>query len=104
IAAANEAGGRDNITVVLLRLEEVGAGAAPPAPGSSDAGTTDARGAVLEHEAHDDLDSTVVGAPAVTPAVTPRRPRRPSPNGKATVAPRRRLRRVGALAVVLVVL
>ena len=36
IAAANEAGGRDNITVVLLRLEEVGVGtagraAAPPA-------------------------------------------------------------------------
>ncbi|HTZ87669.1 MAG TPA: Stp1/IreP family PP2C-type Ser/Thr phosphatase [Solirubrobacteraceae bacterium] len=29
IAAANEAGGRDNITVVLLRLEELGAPAAP---------------------------------------------------------------------------
>jgi len=29
IAAANEAGGRDNITVVLLRLEELEAGAAP---------------------------------------------------------------------------
>ncbi len=27
IAAANQAGGRDNITVVLLRLEEVAAGA-----------------------------------------------------------------------------
>src|SRR4030081_1123499 len=32
IAAANEAGGRDNITVVLARLEEVGAGPAPDAP------------------------------------------------------------------------
>src|ERR1700737_4409385 len=31
IAAANEAGGRDNITVVLVRLEEVGAGPAPDA-------------------------------------------------------------------------
>src|SRR5437660_11736920 len=31
IAAANEAGGRDNITVVLLRLEDAGAGS-PPVP------------------------------------------------------------------------
>ncbi len=31
IAAANEAGGRDNITVVLVRLEEVGAGGAATA-------------------------------------------------------------------------
>src|ERR671931_896031 len=30
IDAANEAGGRDNITVVLFRLEEVGAAVAPP--------------------------------------------------------------------------
>lgn len=30
IAAANEAGGRDNITVVLVRLEEVRAGSPPP--------------------------------------------------------------------------
>ena len=30
IAAANAAGGRDNITVILFRLEEVGAAAAPP--------------------------------------------------------------------------
>jgi protein phosphatase len=32
VAAANEAGGRDNITVVLFRLEEVGAGAAAVDP------------------------------------------------------------------------
>ena len=32
VAAANEAGGRDNITVVLFRLEEVASGAAAPAP------------------------------------------------------------------------
>lgn len=30
VAAANDAGGRDNITVVLFRLEEIGAGAAEP--------------------------------------------------------------------------
>lgn len=31
VAAANDAGGRDNITVVLFRVEDVAAGAAPPA-------------------------------------------------------------------------
>jgi protein phosphatase len=36
IAAANEAGGRDNITVILFRLEEVGNGGAP----SQDTGVT----------------------------------------------------------------
>ncbi len=35
IATANQAGGRDNITVVLLRLEEVGPGASPLAPASA---------------------------------------------------------------------
>jgi serine/threonine protein phosphatase PrpC len=33
VAAANEAGGRDNITVVLFRLEEVGAAAVAATPG-----------------------------------------------------------------------
>jgi PPM family protein phosphatase len=104
IAAANEAGGRDNITVVLLRLEDVGPGATSPAPGSSSEGAAGAGEAVVERTSHDDLDSTIAGVPAVTPAVTPRRPRRPSPNGKAAIARRGRLRRAGALAGVLVVL
>jgi protein phosphatase len=38
IAAANAAGGRDNITVVLFRLEEVEAGAGAPAAAASDGG------------------------------------------------------------------
>jgi protein phosphatase len=38
VHAANEAGGRDNITVVLFRLEEVGAGAAPARARASVAG------------------------------------------------------------------
>jgi PPM family protein phosphatase len=92
IAAANEAGGRDNITVVLLRLEEVRPGDAPSGE------------AVLQSAPHDDLDSTIAGVPAIPPPVTPRRPRRPSPNGKAAIGRRGRLRRAGALAAVLVVL
>ena len=92
IAAANEAGGRDNITVVLLRLEEVRPGDAPSGE------------AVVQGAPHDNLDSTIAGVPAIPPPVTPRLPRRPSPNGKAAIGRRGRLRRAGALAAVLVVL
>jgi protein phosphatase len=96
IAAANEAGGRDNITVVLLRLEEVRVGAP----------------AADEHP-------TLTGSPgqaapppqAAVPPVSPRRPRRP-PSGPGAPEPaagarghrRRRLRRAGVLAIVLTVL
>jgi PPM family protein phosphatase len=89
IAAANEAGGRDNITVVLLRLEEVGAGSRHPVDG-----------------AEPDEHATMVGVPAVAPPVAPRQPRRPggvADRGGAG-ARRRRLRRAGALAGVLIVL
>jgi PPM family protein phosphatase len=83
IAAANEAGGRDNITVVLLRLEDVQVGQ-PPAG-----------------EDHD----TFVGMPAVSaPAQPPRRrtPRAAPPRGPVAAGrPRRRLRHVGALAAML---
>jgi serine/threonine protein phosphatase PrpC len=103
IAAANEAGGRDNITVVLLRLEDVRPGASRSARRSLNDATADAGGAVAEPTSRDDPDATVLGVPAV-PSVTLRRPRRPSPNGNAAIARRGRLRRAGALAVVLVVL
>jgi serine/threonine protein phosphatase PrpC len=92
IAAANEAGGRDNITVVLLRLEEVRIG--EPAPAYQ--------------------QDTAVGMPAVSvpaPARVGRRPRRPRPGpsvpgGAASAArrPRRRVRRAGVLAFVLATL
>jgi protein phosphatase len=89
IAAANEAGGRDNITVVLIRLEEVQVGQPP-----------------LVHE-----HATMIGVPAVSlPPPAPRRPRRPRPGAPpsepaadARRRRRRRLRRAGALAVALVV-
>jgi serine/threonine protein phosphatase PrpC len=98
IAAANQAGGRDNITVILLRLEEVGAGepavdqptltgipavetSAPPAPRA---------------EAHASVASPQAAAGA-------RRPR----DQRASAGTRRRrfgARHAGKLAAVLVVL
>jgi len=101
IAAANEAGGRDNITVVLLRLEEVQVGQE-----------------ALVHE-----HATMIGVPAVSatapvdasapeqsahPRATataqrvPRSPRTARPAAQGTQ--RRWLRRARSLAVVLVVL
>jgi protein phosphatase len=88
IAAANEAGGRDNITVVLLRLEEVGSGAPRPADGAAP-----------------DEHATMLGVPAVSPPLAPRRPRRPEAVPARTAAARRkRTRRIGALVVVLILL
>jgi protein phosphatase len=89
IAAANDAGGRDNITVVLLRLEDVAAGARAGEPRSSD-------------------HATIVGAPAVRPPVRRRTPRRaadaPAPASSRSPARRRRARRAARAAVALVVL
>jgi protein phosphatase len=109
IAAANAAGGRDNITVLLLRLEEVHAAAGPLA-GRSAQQAVSGVGPPAEDWAGE--HATMTGAPAVAPPATPvsrRRPRRPSA-GHASRGPspsiRRRLRfrRAGALLVVLVVL
>lgn len=88
IAAANEAGGRDNITVLLMRLEEVG-------PGQT-----------RRPEEH----ATLTDMPAVKPpASPPRAPRSPRPaalagSPQALVRRRKRLRRLGALAVALAVI
>jgi protein phosphatase len=59
IAAANAAGGRDNITVVLFRLEEVEAEAGAPAAGASD-------GAAIEDEDTAAYD-TFTGEAVTTP-------------------------------------
>lgn len=101
IAAANEAGGRDNITVVLLRLEDLDAGAAPS--------TEEARVAAVEGGAR--LDQTAAHAPAA-PAPAPekdsapvarRHPREPKGSQQSK---RRRLRprRAGAAVLALAVL
>jgi PPM family protein phosphatase len=91
IAAANEAGGRDNITVVLIRLEDVRAVAL----------------AAPEEQAT--MTEIPVVSVAARPALEdpPREPRRPR-SGTASArgpGPRRRtrLRRLGALAITLVV-
>jgi PPM family protein phosphatase len=87
IAAANEAGGRDNITVVLMRLEEVVAG-----------GYVDP---VEEHV-------TMTGMRAVSaPQEAPRAPRRPRPPAgppgpPAALRRRKRVRRTIAATIALV--
>jgi protein phosphatase len=100
IAAANEAGGRDNITVVLLRLEDVRAATAAANEHAAGKSTTGEQ-ATGEH-------STVVGMPAVATPVSPRAPRRPDGKPPADASTRarrrRRIRRAGVAASVIAVL
>jgi PPM family protein phosphatase len=96
IAAANEAGGRDNITVVLLRLEELDVGAAP---------LTEEAAAVRPSDAPPPADgSTSAAPPPAAPPVLARRPRLPSQDAAGPTRRRKRLRRAGALAVVVAIL
>jgi protein phosphatase len=124
VAAANAAGGRDNITVILLRLEEVsaraGAPAAPepltselPLPGplppadTAAAAPAAAAQAVADQPAHAPLaeEEPAPAAPAApgpiedTAPVTPRRPRMGPPPPAAAPPARRRGRRALALLV-----
>jgi protein phosphatase len=122
IAAANQAGGRDNITVVLIRLEEVHiadgpssqehativgvpAVSTPPPPVTPDA-PADPRDARAASPVAD--GAVMVGAPpspsAPTIPRTPRAPRAPSSGTGAAGTRRRRIRHAGALAFALVVL
>jgi serine/threonine protein phosphatase PrpC len=122
IAAANEAGGRDNITVVLLRVEEVGTAApssehdpptltgvpATPAANGSLAGTLDVApdeeaGSVAREDSAAPLDSLNASRPSTGRRAGPLEPRRPAPISKPS-ARRRRLRRAGAVGIVLGVL
>ena len=133
ITAANEAGGRDNITVVLLRLEDLDAGtAAPPTqesstvPGSvpASAAAEAAAGSAPAHPGADGAgaDGADAGggavegvAPPVSPPSEPeaqrrttpvirRQPRAPSQGERASGRRRRRLRRAVAALVALAVL
>ena len=86
IAAANDAGGRDNITVVLIRLEEVHVGQA-----------------LLAEE------DTLTDAPALAPPFAPRTPRQapagaPGSGVTSAMRRRRRVRRAGRLVLALAVL
>jgi protein phosphatase len=96
IAAANQAGGRDNITVLLVRLQDA---RAPSGNGAEQPTMTGAPaiGAVQEPAAE---------APAAGPATRVRTPRAPSVEGRGPATRRRgrRIRRAGVLVAVLVIL
>ncbi|HYM45766.1 MAG TPA: Stp1/IreP family PP2C-type Ser/Thr phosphatase [Solirubrobacteraceae bacterium] len=102
IAAANEAGGRDNITVVLFRLEDASLGTGPAS--SQVVGPDTARHAAQPSpDAASDAPQALPDAPAPEP-VRPRRPRLPAPAGDGPRgASRARLRRAGIAAIALLV-
>jgi serine/threonine protein phosphatase PrpC len=104
IAAANEAGGRDNITVLLLRVEEVEIAAL-----SSEQAPVTLTGiptvAATETETMPPADPQPADPPQEGPErVSPRIPRRPSPGAPPDARRRRRLRRAGVAGVALAVL
>jgi PPM family protein phosphatase len=112
IAAANEAGGRDNITVLLVRLGEVDAAGSPLVQTSGAREAHSPQGWVSPEDwvPKDGAlagggDHPVTAAPARAAAVKRRRPRRPSAARNSRSKPRRAsLRRLGVLAIVLIVL
>jgi protein phosphatase len=98
IAAANDAGGRDNITVVLLRLEDVGAARADtPEPDTATALP------VVTAPPRDARDAAAPFPPAAVPPVQRRLPRTPSAAASASSRSRRRRRLLGGLAIAAVV-
>jgi PPM family protein phosphatase len=121
IAAANGAGGKDNITVVLLRLEEVlgeaerqGDGhttitaiaAVPPASSAPQERTSipipqAGTGVAVREEEYAEQPLSVNGKQVHSAAPTPRRPRWPqqTPQPTKSARLRRRLRRVRTLVV-----
>ncbi len=102
IAAANQAGGRDNITVVLIRLEDVQvADASPAQEGATMVGipALPADDGAVMVSARPLATATMQHAPR-----TPRSPRVPSPQAAPAARGRRRIRHAGALLFTLVVL
>jgi protein phosphatase len=82
VDAANEAGGRDNITVVLFRLEEIAAGRGGPASQATMVGAAAPR--------TEELRAAAAARPEpATSGVARRLPRPPAPTATAD-APRRR--------------
>jgi PPM family protein phosphatase len=113
IAAANEAGGRDNITVLLLRVEELDAGDAPlteearlPAIGTGDPSSTAGVSAATIMAASPQAgERAQASAPNQSSGpVVPRQPRRPAGAKRVRKRPRVRLRRAGGAAILLSVL
>ncbi len=128
IAAANQAGGRDNITVILIRLEEVhiaqapashepatavGVPAVPAPPPSVGPAAAALADAVSQNGASEDGTpgdvaaedaAAAFGAQAPAPPVRRRTPRTPSAGPAPGARRRRRIPHAGALVFVLVVL
>jgi protein phosphatase len=104
IAAANQAGGRDNITVVLIRLEEVQVAHAPPVQEGT---TMVGMPAVSAPPPARGADGATAGDP---PALSPpprSTPQRRTPRAAAPASGarrRRRLRHAGVIAFLLAVL
>jgi serine/threonine protein phosphatase PrpC len=112
IAAANEAGGRDNITVVLFRLEDPAALAGAADPATEEQAVLASAAASPLTPAAATAEDLRPGAPsasatALASAARPvraRSPRMPSQTGRPDAAKRRRGRRLAGAAIVLVVL
>jgi PPM family protein phosphatase len=102
IDAANAAGGRDNITVVLFRVEEIGGGVAEEQ--ATVVGEKAPKAEEVRAAAAAAAQETTATATATRPerAATARAPKRPLPPG-ATGAPQRRRRRRLPFALVAVV-
>jgi serine/threonine protein phosphatase PrpC len=110
VQAANDAGGRDNITVILFDIEEVGARAA--GDGGEDTGeyatsvgeltAADVTAEAERREAGTDRGPEASAAPAVATAVAAparaRTPKRPVQERPPAPAPPRRRRRLGRIA------
>ncbi len=90
IAAANEAGGRDNITVVLLRLEDVGFGDGAAARGGATMVGLPAVAAPSQPPDAVTGTHASLGATALSSAPAPRSTRRRSPRVAAPAASRPR--------------
>ncbi len=120
VDAANEAGGRDNITVVLFRLEEIGDGSdaaleQPTSAGGSGALTTADLRAAVAHEAPPAAVAAPAAPAAVASAATPRtedgqtsrrlRPSAPAPAREGSRRGRRarRLAKVFAILVLIAI-
>jgi serine/threonine protein phosphatase PrpC len=118
IAAANEAGGRDNITVVLFRLEDPSAPAGALAPETAERAALSPAGpdglaageAIPEGDGKGapdpgELEGVLVPSAPVHRPVQPRRPRpAAAPGSPGEGRRRRRLRRLVGVTVALVVL
>jgi protein phosphatase len=104
IGAANEAGGRDNITVVLFRLEEVSAGRAEDATMAGEVSAAEVRAALAAAPAPEPASRATLPPAADQAAAARRLPRQPSEGKERSRGSRRRRATFKALVIALVIL